>query len=122
MFEWINNQSWSSTRQPCKSYCKAKKFSDLSAPEEYVATTRKTRDRTDNLRYGVIFLVAWIGVLIAMVLVVRDVGILQKSLTLRDGGFLPFLLISASTILLALGLRSFYLYFQGAVPHEDQET
>ena len=83
---------------------------------------RDKRDRADHLRSGVIFLVAWIGVILAAVWVLKDGGMLRNLSKFRDGEVFPLLLVSASVILLSLVLRSFFLYFQGAVRHEDQDT
>ena len=87
-----------------------------------MSNRRDPRDRADHLRSGVIFLVTWLGVVIAVVYVLKDGGIFQKLSKFREGEVFPLLLISASVILLAVGLRSFFLYFQGAGRHEDQDS
>jgi hypothetical protein len=69
-----------------------------------------------------IFLLAWIGVVIVGVREFKDGGLLQNVLRIKEGDLFPLLLVAVSVVLLALLIRSFVLYFQSAVNHEDQDT
>lgn len=77
-------------------------------------------DRTDHLRSGLIFLVAWIGVVIVEIRELMDGGLRQNLLRIKDGDLLPLFLVSVSVVLLALSIRSFVLYFKSAGNPEDQ--
>ena len=70
------------------------------------------RDRADHLRLGLTFLVIGIGVGMAVVRVFKDGDILQTILKFRYGNVFPLLLVCSSIVLLALVLRSFFLYFK----------
>ena len=76
-------------------------------------------DRAVHLWSGLTLLAAWIGVVIVGILVFKEDGLLPGLLKIREGELLPLLLVSASVLLLALVLKSFWSYFQGTNIDED---
>ena len=89
---------------------------------ESVRKMRNGPDRADHLRSGLIFLIAWVGVVIAGVREFKDGGLLQSLWRFVDGDFSPLFLVILSVVLLALIIRSALLYFQCAENPEVQDT
>lgn len=83
---------------------------------------RNKPDRTDHLRSALIFLVAWIAVVVVEIRELKDGGLLQHVSRIKEGDVFPLFLVSVSVVLLALSIRSFVFYFQSAVNHKDQDT
>lgn len=84
-------------------------------------SNRTERDgRGEHLQSALIFLVAWVGVVYAMVGEFEGGGGLAQIITkFKEGNYTPVLLLSMSIILLALLTRSFTLYFRPGAGSED---
>ena len=77
-------------------------------------------EQPDHLRSGLIYLVAWIGVVVVQVAEFTEGGLLQILSRIKDGDLFPLVLISSSVVLLALAIRSFVLHFRSSAARRDQ--
>ena len=82
---------------------------------------KDSKSRSSHLKWGLIYLVLWIGVLVAEAREFEGGGLLHNIMRIQQGEIYPLFLVIVSVVLLALLIRSFLLYFQTESNPDDSE-
>ena len=73
----------------------------------------KSKGRFEHMKNSIIFLLAWLVVFLILVNQLKEAnGIPHLITTVQNGDYFPVLLVVSSIVLLALSIRSLFLYLR----------